>query len=81
MAMAKPVVATHAAMVGIENANDEFKSYISDSEKELAHICEKILLDGDHKKLGDKGRKLVINHFSWDSHLDKINTYMKKEKS
>ncbi len=83
MAMEKPVVATHAAMVGIDtsfekNTNGEFKSYTSDSADEIAQICEKIILDGDHKDLGKQGRELVINHFSWDSHLDKITKYLKK---
>ena len=81
MAMAKPVVATHAAMNGItpslntsfeKKANDDFKHYTSDSAEELAQICCNILTHGDHKNLGEKGRELVVNHFSWDSHLTKI---------
>lgn len=76
MAMAKPVVATHAAMDGIENTNDDFKPYTSDSAKELVQICEKILIDGDHKKLGEKGRNLVLKHFSWESHLAQISKHL-----
>ena len=87
MAMAKPVVATHAAMDGIDtgivfsldqNSNDDFISYTSDSEDELVQICKKILIEGDYNNLGLKGRELVINHFSWDSHLAEITRHLTK---
>lgn len=81
MAMAKPVVATYAAMDGIataynNNGKDDFLAYTSDSEQELVAICKKILTEGDYNRSGEKGRELVIRHFSWDSHLDKITQYL-----
>ena len=81
MAMARPVVATHAAMDGIassfnKNTNDDFKLYTSDSAEDLVQICTKILTEGDQKNLGEKGRELVINHFSWDSHLAKVTKHL-----
>lgn len=79
MAMAKPVVATHAAMDGIEKIDHGSSAYTSDSETEMIEICQKILTEGDYNQLGAKGRELVLNHFSWDSHLSGLSNYLKKQ--
>ena len=79
MAMAKPVVATHAAMDGIEKIDHGSSAYTSDSETEMIDICQKILTEGDYNQLGAKGRELVLNHFSWDSHLSGLSNYLKKQ--
>jgi sugar transferase (PEP-CTERM/EpsH1 system associated) len=76
MAMGRPVVATHAAMEGIESSYRLFNDYTSDSESELTKICSRILATGDYSKLGAKGREMVVNHFSWDSHLSSLNQYL-----
>jgi len=85
MAMAKPVLATHDAMDGIatsfdKKTNELLKSYTSNSAEELAQICKRILTDGDYSHLGEKGRELVISHFSWDSHLAAVTKHLTKDK-
>ena len=76
MAMSRPVVATHAAMDGIENVDHGSSAYTSDSATEQAEICQKILTQGDYNHSGPKGREQVLKHFSWDSHLSRINKHL-----
>ena len=76
MAMARPVVATHAAMNGIENIDHEQHAYTSDDEFEQAEFCQQILTKGDYKQLAKKGREMVIQYFSWDSHLSRVSRHL-----
>ncbi len=65
MAMAKPVLATPAAMEGI-CAPDEFSALVSDDPDVLVERAVDLLKKGDSHGLGGKGRELVLAAYSWD---------------
>lgn len=68
MAMGKPVIATSAAMEGIQ-LYPEFKALIADQPEELAKKTIDLLLEGDSAGLGKWGRECVITHYSWKENL------------
>jgi sugar transferase (PEP-CTERM/EpsH1 system associated) len=74
MAMAKPVVATPAAMEGIDPPVG-YESLISDDPKQLAQASLKQLARPD-VDLGVRGREFVLAGFSWDSTLQALDELM-----
>ena len=69
MAMAKPVVATSAAMEGIPSVAGQ---PICDHEKDFIEACVRLLNEGDQRELGTKGRQNVLQEFNWDQNLLKL---------
>ena len=75
MAMSKVVVATPEAMEGI-SSQESGVTYIESDEAAFAKRITDLLINGDQDDLGEKCRAYVLSHFSWDSHLNKINELM-----
>lgn len=68
MAMGKPVLATPAAMEGIQ-LYSELEDLMADRSESLARKTIELLLDGDSAELGRRGRKCVAAHYSWMENL------------
>ena len=71
MAMAKPVVATKAAMDGI-GIESEYRDLIADDPAGITELAVKILRDGDKRQLGTWGRNFVLTHYSWAENLSRV---------
>jgi sugar transferase (PEP-CTERM/EpsH1 system associated) len=65
MAMAIPVLATPAAMEGLQAPRD-FQDLITDEPEEFAARAVKLLSGGIPRELGRKGRESVVANCSWD---------------
>ena len=64
MAMAIPVLATPAAMEGLQAPRD-FQDLITDEPEEFAARAVKLLSGGIPRELGRKGRESVVANCSW----------------
>ena len=71
MAMAKPVVATSAAMDGIAPC-DALKPLITDTPKTMAEFIIRLLKSDEKGQYGQIGRDWVLKHYHWDSNLHRI---------
>lgn len=76
MAMAKPVVATRAAMEGIP-VFEELP--VCDEADQFASACVRLLLSEDTSGLGKKGRELVLREFNWEQNLIKLEALLGDE--
>lgn len=68
MAMAKPVVATPAAMAGIEHA-ECFRGVTREQSGPFADCVVQILRNGDPDGLGEAGRALMTERYTWQRGL------------
>ena len=71
MAMAKPVIATTAAMNGISES-DIFHLLVSDDAGMLAQLAINLIRAGDNQGIGECGRDYVMQEFAWASKLNKF---------
>lgn len=76
MAMARPVLATTAAMDGIR-AESGFYDLVHDDADLLARRAVSLLLDGDVAGLGDRGRRLVVSEYAWTSNLSRYELLLR----
>lgn len=76
MAMQKPVVATPSAMEGIR-VDESFFSLVTDDEDSFSERCISLLEHGDINRLGEKGRQLIIKEYSWESNLEKFDSFLR----
>lgn len=68
MAMAKPVVATPAAMEGIVTA-DGLEALVEATPEGFASRLGSLLEQGDRGHWGARAREFVLRHHAWDAHL------------
>ncbi len=78
MAMAKPVIATAAAMEGITQLKD---LPVCNDSGTFAQACINLLVSGDALELGAKGRQLVLKEFNWDQNLVKLESMLGDKES
>lgn len=78
MAMAKPVLATPAAMDGIV-PNPRFAALVADDADRLAERTIALLADGDRDGLGRLGRDWVLEHYDWDTNLRPVAGWLERE--
>jgi sugar transferase (PEP-CTERM/EpsH1 system associated) len=76
MAMARPVLATTAAMDGIR-VESGFYDLVSDDADLLARRAVNLLLNGDVAGLGRRGRRLVLSEYSWASSLSHYKSLLR----
>jgi sugar transferase (PEP-CTERM/EpsH1 system associated) len=78
MAMAKPVIATPAAMAGISE-NDIFHSLVSDDAGMLVQFAINLIRDGDSQGIGKSGRDYVMQEFAWACKLKKFELLLEQQ--
>ncbi|HMW41362.1 MAG TPA: TIGR03087 family PEP-CTERM/XrtA system glycosyltransferase [Plasticicumulans sp.] len=78
MAMARPVLATTAAMDGIV-PNPRFDALVADEAAPLAAHTIRLLADGDRDGLGALGRAWVLAHYDWDTNLRPVAGWLERE--
>jgi sugar transferase (PEP-CTERM/EpsH1 system associated) len=76
MAMAKPVVATPAAMEGL-TLPLVFNHLVSDDPAILAERALEVLTKGDQRELGQKGREFVEQTYSWERAWRRLDTLLR----
>ena len=69
MALGKPIVATHAAMEGIDGG-DRIVGDVSDDPESIARACTRRLLDP--LSGCDTNRDFVLDEFDWDRNLSRL---------
>jgi len=77
MAMAKPILATRAAMYGICSVS-ELDALIADEADQLASKAIDLLRNGDRMGWGRLGRNLVIRHYNWTTNLSHIRDLLER---
>jgi len=74
MAMARPVVATPAAMEGLRQPEGLERFVAEDPEIFAARCAELLMADADElNSLGMRGRELVSRHYDWEAHLKRFD--------
>lgn len=76
--MARPVLATTAAMDGIV-PNPRFDALVADEAAPLAAHTIRLLADGDRDGLGALGRAWVLAHYDWDTNLRPVAGWLERE--
>lgn len=71
MAMAKPVLATPAAMEGIEAA-EQLEELATDDKRVIAERAVALLGGSDAAELGRIGRRCVLEHYDWTKNLQQM---------
>lgn len=72
MAMAKPVLATPAAMEGIAPC-PELNHWVADTPVKLTKLALELLTDQKNaEQVGHRGREWVLRHYDWDGNLSRI---------
>jgi polysaccharide biosynthesis protein PslH len=76
MAMARPVVATHAAAQGIDA--EEGRDFVkADSAEAQAHACIEILTNAEKARdLGNAARARMIARYGWDAQMQPLPAYL-----
>lgn len=76
MAMAKPVICTSQALVGIQaDAGNEI--IVADTEKEFADAVIRLLRDEELKKrIGKMARRCVEKKYLWDQSFEKFDSFL-----
>lgn len=77
MAMARPVLATPAAMEGIQEAS-KLRELVSDEPDVLAQQAVKLLKKGGHDEYGRWGRDIVSRCYDWREHLKQLENLFEK---
>lgn len=72
LAMAKPVLATPAAMDGIEVPKD-LDTLVCEQPGTFAELATQLLVAGDSRGLGDIGRRAVLKHYSWSESFSRFD--------
>ena len=70
MAMARPVLATRAAIDGIP-LPEQLDALISEQPETLAVLAGEVI-SGVHSTTGASGREFVLRHYRWDRNLEKF---------
>ncbi len=78
MAMAKPVLATPAALDGIR-PEPRLARLVGDQPAALAGLAAGLLERGDAAGLGPLGRDWVLAHYAWERNLRGIETWLEGE--
>lgn len=77
LAMARPVVATPAAMDGIP-ATSELRVDPTDDVRQMSEqICQWIGSD-ERRRVGQLGRQFVMKHFGWAKHLSRMDELLSR---
>lgn len=76
MAMAKPVLATPAAMDGIRDRT-QLDSLVAEGSASLADLGARFLTSGDREGLGGRGRALVQRHYAWARNLQRFEALLR----
>ncbi len=76
MAMAKPVLATPAAMEGLMLPL-AFTELVSDDPATLAERAVAVLTRGDRSELGRRGREFVEQTYSWERAWQRLDTLLR----
>lgn len=76
MAMARPVVATPAAMEGIDIGAD-YADCVQDAPERQREQLQRLLERGDEQGLGPLGRTFVLRHHAWDAHLAELDRVLR----
>ncbi len=71
LSMAKPVLATQAAMDGIHHAPDQAR-WVAEEPLALADLASRLLRDEIQPAMGEAGRAWVVRHYSWAENLERI---------
>lgn len=77
MAMARPVLATPAAMEGIRDTS-RFSGLVSDEPDVLARRAIELLKTGQHDEYGRWGRDIVSRYYDWHEHLKQLENLFEK---
>lgn len=72
MSLAKPVLATTAAAEGIDVIPDKHL-FIANGEREYHKRILELLKGGMQQGGNDEARNLVVNNYSWDSKLERLD--------
>ncbi|MBF0132885.1 MAG: TIGR03087 family PEP-CTERM/XrtA system glycosyltransferase [Magnetococcales bacterium] len=79
MAMAKPVIATPQAMEGIRY-HPSLQHWVTDMPELFAHYAIKLLAPGEGtaraSEYGHMGRRFVLEHYQWETNLQKVLTLL-----
>lgn len=75
MAMAKPVLATPAAIDGIQ-APEELRSLVCERPEQFVELARQLLADGDLRALGQIGRHTVVKHYSWAESFSQFDSLL-----
>jgi sugar transferase (PEP-CTERM/EpsH1 system associated) len=78
MAMEKPVVATHAAMEGIEPVAGQL---VCNSEQQFIDSCLDLLSNGDQHRTGPAGRESILASFNWEQNLLRLESLLGDNKA
>ena len=70
MALGKPVIATHAAMEGIQYPK-KLSCLVSDEVSTISQIAIELLRYGDRYQLGKLSKSVIHNKYSWEKNLDR----------
>ena len=74
MAMARPVVATRAAMEGLRQPEGLERFVAEEPEVFAARCAELLMADADElNSLGMRGREFVSRHYQWEAHLKRFD--------
>ncbi len=78
LSMGKPIVSTTIGYEGI-NITPEKNALLADTPDEFITQISRLIEDPDLcKKIGEEGRKFVVDEFSWDVIGKKLSTIYKK---
>jgi polysaccharide biosynthesis protein PslH len=78
MAMARPVVASRDAAVGIDARNGE-ELIVADGAQEYVSAVRALVRDASHADmLGAAARACVLGRYSWEAHLSKLDPLMQE---
>jgi len=73
MAMARPVVASPEAVIGITVRNGE-AICIGDSAPETVELIIRLMNDpAERRRIGDNARAAVLAHYNWEEQLDRFS--------
>ncbi len=78
MSLARPVLATSSAAEGI-NAVPDKHLFIADSEHEYQKRALEILKNSKYQDLATQAREFVVDNYSWESKLKKIDLFLQKK--
>jgi hypothetical protein len=77
MAMARPVLATRAAMDGIHSIA-ALDALVADEADQLAYKAIDLLRKGDRTGWGELGRDLVTRHYNWTTNLSRVRELLER---
>lgn len=75
MAMARPVLATPAAMEGIRDSS-ELEALVSGDPNVLAQRAIALLTEGEYSEYGTLGREIISRHYDWPEQLRPLDSLL-----